>query len=426
MRWLALPLVPLVLIIVLAGLAYGLWPRESASRGEGFDASALAGALAEMDKGGGAGADAEEAELGETLTLEFPRDHGAHPGAPAELWELTAVLHDTREQPVAVRLSLARLRLAAAADGRASAFAADALLAGEWVVMAGEDAMALSGLPVRAQRLSRTALGLAGAGADEAGGERVWIERWALSRTPEGGLALHAEADGIALELSLSSLKPPVVLDRETLAGAPEQGASPVQSYSQSRLAASGTLRAKGGEQALQGVAWLDHGWGALAEALAGGRGQLVANRFQLQLNDGSELACLHLRRRGGGGTPIPSCVLIGADGETQALRRRELTLAPTEAGWVTEGGVEYPLGWRLLIPAHGLELEIEPLLGAAAGGMASGGDAARALSSASIAEASWAWRGAVRVSGRRESGVMSGSGQMDLNGYGDGSPRGT
>ncbi len=416
MRWLALPLV----LIVLAGLAYGLWPRGSASDGEGFDASALAAALAEMDKDAGAGADAEAGELGETRTLEFPRDHGAHPGAPAEFWELTAVMRDAQEQPVAVRLSLARLRLAAAADERASALAAETLLAGEWMLMAGEDAKALSALSAREQRLSRAALGLAGAGADEAGGERVWIERWALSRATEGGLRVRAETDGVALELSLSALKPPVVLDRETLAGAPEQGASAVQFYSQSRLEASGTLRANGVEHALRGVAWLDHGWGALAEALAGGRGQLVANRFQLQLNDGSELACLHLRRRGGGGTPIPSCVLIGVDGETLALRRRDLTLAPTETGWVAERGAEYPLGWRLLIPAYGLALEIEPLFGAAAGA------AARALSSASIAGASRAWRGAVRVSGWRESEAISGSGQMDLNGYGDGSPLGT
>ena len=73
----------------------------------------------------------------------------------------------------------------------------------------------------------------------------------------------------------------------------------------------------------------------------------------------------------------------------------------------MAEDGVEYPLGWRLLIPARGLELEIEPLFD----------DAAQALSSASIAAASGAWRGAVRVSGQGESDAISGSGRMDLNG---------
>ena len=399
MRWRALPLV----LIVLAGLAYGLWPRGSVSGDEGFDVPALAAAL---DKDAGA----KGVELGETLV--FPRDHGAHPQAPAEFWELTALLRDARGRPVAVRLSLARLGQGLA-DGRASALAADALLAGEWTLMADADAIAL---PARQQRVSRAALGLAGAGADESGGERVWIERWALSRAAEGGLRLRAETDEGALELSLSSLKPPVVLDQQTLAGAPERGASALRFYSQSRLAASGTLRVKGVEHALQGLAWFDHGWGALAEALAGGRGQLVANRFQLQLNDGSELACLHLRRRGGGGTPIPSCVWIDADGETLRLQRRDLTLAPRAAGWVAENGVEYPLGWRLLIPARGLELEIEPLFD----------DATQALSSASIAAASGAWRGAVRVSGQGESEAISGSGRMDLNGYGEQAPFGT
>lgn len=402
MRWLALPLV----LIVLAGLAYGLWPRGSVSGDVGLDVPTLAAALAATDRD----AAAKAVELDGTLV--FPRDHGAHPQAPAEFWELTALLRDARGRSVAVRLSLARLGRGWA-DGRASALAADALLAGEWTVMADTDAMAR---PARQQRVSRAALGLAGAGADESGGERVWVERWALSRTADGGFGLRAETDEGVLELALSSLKPPVVLDRRTLVGAPERGASAFRFYSQSRLAASGTLRVKGVEQTLRGWAWFDHGWGALAEVLAGGRGQLVANRFRLQLDDGSELVCLHLRRRGGGGIPIPSCVWIGVDGETLNLRRRDLTLAPRAAGWVAEDGVKYPLGWRLLIPARGLELEIEPLFDAGA----------RARSSASLAAASGAWRGAVRVSGRRESEAISGNGRMDLNGYGEQAPSGT
>ena len=254
----------------------------------------------------------------------------------------------------------------------------------------------------RAQRLSRAALGLAGAGSDETGVQRVWIEQWALSREVDGSWVLGAEANGIELELGLSPLKPPLILDQETLTGAPSQsGEASVSYYSQSRLVVSGWLRAGAIEQKVHGLAWFDHGWGALSEALAGGRGQLVANRFQLQLDDGSELACLHLRRRAGGGTPVPSCVLIGVDGETLVLRRRDLTLMPREDEWVNVAGVEYPLGWQLVIPARELELNIEPLL--------DGADSATI--SRPLADASSSWRGAVRLSGWRGADAIGGSG---------------
>lgn len=432
MRWLALPL----LVVVLAGLAYGLWPRGAEPAGEGLDAAAVATAIAELER--------TEAPSGTKTSrlgpIVFPQDHGAHEDAQAELWEVRADLRDESGQPIAVRLSLARLALAgetraeepnggastrleviAPDAGRAaeqpmqrrtSAFASRSILAGELVLMSGGR---VQPAPIREQRLSRAALGLAGAGGDAAGTERVWIEQWSLLREPTGSLLLRAEAQGVELELTLSPLKPPVVLDPTT--GSPDQVATPsVSFYSQSRLRVSGTLRMDSDDLALHGLGWLDHGWGAIADVLAGGRRQLVANRFQLQLEDGSEIACLHLRRRAGGGTPIPSCALIGVDGETLLLQRRDLSLVPTDAVWVADDGVAYPLGWRLLIPGRGLDLTIEPLFDDPA--------AARAAPSAVATDRSW--RGAVSVTGWRESDAISGGGQMDLNGYGDSSPLGT
>jgi predicted secreted hydrolase len=396
MGWLALP----VLAAILAGLAYGLWPRPSAMDTGGFDAVAVLSALTELD--------------GESVTVpdlpaapvSFPRDHGAHPEARAELWELSALLRDADENPIAVRFSLARLGLARGLERRRSALAANAVFAGELAVIAGGE---LKIGPWREQRVSRAARGLAGAGPDETGVERVWIEQWVLSREAQGSLLLRAEADGLELELGFSPVKQPVVVDQQGLAGSPaETEARSLALYSQPRLSASGSLRAGAIEKTLHGLAWLDHGWGAVSDALSGGRGQLVANRFQLQLEDGSELACLHLRRRGGGGTPIPSCVLIGVDGEQLVLRRRDLTLAPAEAGWVRHGGVEYPMGWRLLIPARELELTIEPLFA----------DALSTPAPRSTTPGSAIWRGAVDVTGWRGADAIRGQGRMDLNGY--------
>lgn len=423
MRWLVLP----TALVALAGLAYGLWPREPEAAAGGLDAAAVAAALADLGLAEpDAGSRASAAAPGKGTPLSFPQDHGAHPDAPMELWELNALLRHADQQPIAVRLSMARLRLtadpAAGATSRAarhpdsqprvpraSALAADSVFAGELVMMS--EAGVLEAGAVRAQRVSRAALGLAGAGADEAGVERVWIEQWSLSQASDGAWVLRAAADGLELELGLAPMKPPVELDQQALSGGADQPASaPVRFYSQSRLAASGWLRVEGVEHALQGMGWLDHGWGALADALAGGRGQLVANRFLLQLDNGSELVCLHLRRRSGGGTPLPSCVLIGGTGEKRVFGRRELTLVPTDRGWRRSGGVAYPLGWRLEIPALELSLEIEPLFD----NEALPGESA----AVSVASAVEAWRGAVAVDGWQGSDAIRGSGRMDLNGY--------
>lgn len=455
MRWLALP----TLVVALALLAYWLWPGASAPGGAGLDAAAVAAALGELAAEAETEAEAEASagsvnsgseDKGHDVheAVSFPRDHGAHPDAQIEFWELTALLHDADGEPLAVRLSLARLVLAQlglrrsesgskmpstqmatqmatqrasqrvqdqTVERRASALAADAVFVGELELMR-DDISEVSAM--REQRISRAALGLAGAGADEAGVERVWIEQWGLSRATDGSWLLRAEANDVELELGLSALKPPVVLDQQALAGASGQtgaqgGTASMRFYSQSRLAAAGELRVGALEQDLRGIAWLDHGWGAAAAALAGGQGQLVANRFRLQLDDGTELTCVHLRRRAGGGTPIPSCVLIGVDCETLMLQRRDLTLEPTEDGWIREGEAAYPLGWRLLIPARQLDLSIEPLFDESGSGPP-------------VMPLADAWRGAVEVRGWRGADTVDGQGWIDLNGYAEGGALGT
>jgi predicted secreted hydrolase len=417
-----------VVAIALAGAAYVLWPRPALVAATGFDVAALVAAVEalSLDR------DSSSADLTDgaptAASVTFPQDHGAHPNTLTEVWDLTANLNGPEELALAVRLTIVRLRLGAAgsagagADGgtsqapeavdraaprRASTLAADQVLAASLAVNTSRP-----GLSARAQRLSRAALGLAGADTDPQGSGRVWIEDWELGRDDDGQWMLRAAADGIELSLSLVAAKPPVVLDQPALAGVADRGAETMRLYSQSRLAVAGTLRAQAEEYDLHGMAWLDHAWGTLAQAISGQRGQLVGNRFQLQLDNGVELSCLHLRRRAGGGTPVTRCALITVDSELLALGRRDVTLEPLEGGWRLYGGVRYPLRWRLLIPARGLELEIRPALDQ---------DAAESL--APVAGAASSWSSPVAVRGWRESDAIGGAGRMDLTGYGGPKP---
>jgi predicted secreted hydrolase len=413
-----------VAAMVLAGVAYVLWPRPAVHATTGVDPAALIASVESLSADQTAGATPAG-------SITFPQDLGAHPDALTELWDLTADLRGSGELKLAVRLTLVRFRLDAAggtgrsavggqsaaleaaesgSPGRASRLAAKHVLAGSLVVTADQP-----GLSARAQRLSRAALGLAGVDIGPEGTGRVWLEDWELTRDDEGHLSLTATAEEARLMLTLIPSKPPVVLDQAALTGAGEPRNATMQVYSQSRLAVAGTLHADGVDHVLHGSAWLDHGWGALAAAISGQRGQLVGNRFQLQLDNGIELSCLHLRRRAGGGTPVSRCALITVDSELVALDRRDVTLEPLEDGWDVQNGVRYPLRWRLLIPARGLELEIER-------GLEQG--VAESLSPVAGSAASWAI--AVEVHGWRESDAIRGVGRMDLNGYGAAPPSGT
>jgi predicted secreted hydrolase len=159
------------------------------------------------------------------------------------------------------------------------------------------------------------------------------------------------------------------------------------------------------GTAEVQGNAWLDHAWGDVGAGLAGGPGQLALNRFALQLDDGSELMCIHLRRRAGGGTPIPTCLLIAADGKTRLFQRRDLTLAPGGGEWASPvDGIRYPLHWRLAIPAVKLVLDITPLREAQ-----------------ELQLGTRLWSGIVSLHGKRDGRAVLGSGRMDLTGYGTG-----
>ncbi len=310
------------------------------------------------------------------------------------------------------------------------------------------------------ERLSRAAGGLAGA---EASPFRVWLEDWSLAQGEGDVLVLEAAVDDTRLTLRLTPSKPVVTETQAALFGAAGTGngngngdgagqGPGFHFYLQPRLTIEGRLTLGGqartdvevgstadprllpnqpsaaqvstgqasgstwsdqsvqvpGQVAVQvrGTAWLEHAWGSVAGGLVGQRGQLSLNRFSLQLDDSTELMCLQLRRRGGSGTPIPTCLAIARDGETRLFQRRELTLEPSSATWPSpQDGARYPLWWRLTLPALGLDVALEPLLPQQelVPGMASAGRI---------------WSGLVTLSGSRDGEPVTGSGRMDLSGY--------
>jgi predicted secreted hydrolase len=227
------------------------------------------------------------------------------------------------------------------------------------------------------------------------------LEDWSFAARAEPDEASFQLAAGdeekARLQLVLGSAKPPVLQDDWDLL-APRPTGADLRYYFMSRLAAEGTLRLAGKTRKVAGDVWLDRAWGAVAPS----QGQIALNRFALQLHDGRDLMCVQLRRRDGSGTPVASCILIGAEGSVQSYRRRDIRLEPLAGRWSGLGGTKYPRRWSLELRGRdALRLQIEP----------------RLESQEEIFPVA-AWSGSVWVTGNAGGHRVSGHGHMELSGY--------
>ena len=316
--------------------------------------------------------------------FRFPRDHAAHPDFRSEAWTLAATLEDADGEQLGLQFTLLRLALSPETPEHPSAWATNELYRASLVVgdVAGDRLLA-------EERLSRVALELAGSDTHP---PRVWLENWMLE-ADDTGLALSAATEDLQVALRLEPLKAPV------LRPAQGRGEAAFHAYALPRLAVRGELLVQGEGREVVGLAWLDRAWGAVPIS----RGQQALDRFLVQLDDGRELAIFRLHRRGGGGTPIPTVLLINEDGEVREYGRREVELEPTRHWESPRDGTRYPLAWRLRLPAESLVLALEPL---------------REAQELDMLLRYWA--GSLTVSGEADGAPVQGVGYLELTGYAD------
>ena len=166
-------------------------------------------------------------------------------------------------------------------------------------------------------------------------------------------------------------------------------------------MATRGRVAVAGDTFAVEGLSWMDHEWGTsqLSE------GQVGWDWFSLHLDDGRELMLYRLRLRDGSSEPFSSGTLVARDGRAQHLALADFTLAG-DAPWKSPvTGGSYPLRWRVRVPAHGLDLTVEPLV-----------RSQEMVSPPPIPLAYW--EGAVRASGTANGRRITGTGYLELTGY--------
>lgn len=323
---------------------------------------------------------------------QFPRDHGAHPGYRTEWWYFTGHLVGDQGELFGYQLTFFRVALTPTPSRRASAWAADTVYFAHFALTDG---------PGRRfhyrERAQRGALGLAGAAPDRL---HVWVDDWQAEASGED-IRLAAQDDALALDLTLTPLKPPVFHGDGGFSRKAAGTEHASLYYSLTRLRTQGTVTVNGRRLPVAGESWMDREFSSsqLAPHQAGW------DWFALQLEDGAELMLYHLRLADGGVDAASSGTYVDPQGRTRHLTREEFQITVTGHWRSAMSGARYPAAWEIRLPALGYELTLTPTLP---------DQELRTTGSTRITY----WEGQVRVAGRHQDAPVRGRGYVELTGY--------
>ncbi|MBL8726430.1 MAG: carotenoid 1,2-hydratase [Planctomycetes bacterium] len=351
--------------------------------------------------GGAAGAAAGFVRATAVPQLEFPRDHGPHPGFRTEWWYLTGNLQDRAGRRFGVQLVFFRQALAPFATARRAASAAHELVLAHAAVTDVD-----GGRFHHEQRLARHAAGLAVLNGPAPGQPlHLACDDWSMRGVAQDGglqvdgqlpLELRAGGRDFAFALRAGTGKPLVLQgDRGLSAKGPEPGNASIY-YSLPRLPLEGTVTVLGVDHAVTGQGWFDREWStsALADDVVGW------DWFALQLDSGEEVMWYQLRRPDGTATAQSRGVLVAADGAAQPLLAGAVAAVP-EGRWVApDGAASYPARWRLAAADGAFELAVVPL-----------------LADQELHTVVRYWEGAVSVTGLRAGRPVLGVGYLEMTG---------
>jgi predicted secreted hydrolase len=409
--------------LAINGAAGGCSPAPSASPGAAArDALTVTSLLAGDDSEGFARARAPRPFI-------FPADHGPHPAFRTEWWYFTGILQGQSTGGTARRFgyqfTIFRQALTADRPSRDSAWATrDVYMAH----LAIADLDGDSGRPRfhAFQRFSRDGLALAGAQVTPFA---VWVDSWRMessagqpssgdgifplrlrareSPAPRGAaVAYHAQgaAIGAAIDFAVSAGRGPVLQGDH---GWSIKGAGPGNAsfyYSCTRLPTRGRLTIGTEILEVEGTSWLDREWStsALDPDVVGW------DWAGTHLDDGRDLMFYRLRTRAGGAAPASRVTLIDPDGRPRTFAPDAFTLTPTGQWSSPDGKARYPAGFRLQIRAAAVDLALLPL-----------------LSDQELRLAVRYWEGAVALQGTAGGHPLSGTGYLELTGYGSGAEGG-
>ena len=324
--------------------------------------------------------------------FEFPRDYFSHPEYQTEWWYYTGNLRGEDGHRFGFELTFFREGVSRQAAASSSWDVRDLYLAH----FAVSDLDGKKFLYV--ERSNRAGPGIAGA---DAALRKVWNGNWSAVWT-EGSENLTAATDQFALQLSLRSLKPPVIHGANGISQKAAGAGRASHYFSETRLQTSGTVKIASTSYKVTGQAWMDHEFFTqqLDENQAGW------DWLSVQLDDNTELMLFRLRRKDGTADPFSAGTFVDAHGRSRNLAAGEFQMLPGGESWTSpKTGASYPTSWKISIPS--LELTLlgtTPL-------------ASQELTGDTKVAPKY-WEGAMTFAGTRQSSAILGSGYLEMTGY--------
>lgn len=320
--------------------------------------------------------------------VTFPEAFGAHPEYLTEWWYYTGNVESVEGRAFGYQFTIFRRGLEPGLPERASELATSGLYMGHFNVTD----VAGVGL-ISHERFQREGP-LAGA---QAAPYEVWLDDWRVAEIAPGRYQLTAAASDVAIDLTLTDLKGPILHGDEGLSQKSAEVGNASYYYSQTRLETEGEIRVGENRYEVSGFSWKDHEYStsALAEGTEGW------DWFSIQLSDGRELMYYQLRREDGGIEPASSGTLIREDAATRHLTPADVEVEVLGRWESPANGGIYPSGWRLRVPDEQIDLTIEPL-----------------RPDQEVVLSATYWEGAVAVSGTSGGEPVTGRGYVELTGY--------
>jgi predicted secreted hydrolase len=331
--------------------------------------------------------------------LEFPKDHGAHPGYRTEWWYYTGNLRSETGNRYGFQLTFFRRQISPPGADEAwpnppSAWRTQQIYLAHAAVsdVAGKRHL-------QADLVSRAALEMAG--VDHQSPETVvYLKNWSARIGPEVQ-ELQVDTDEFSYQLSLKPVKPPVLHGRSgySLKGSSADKASCYYSYTRQEV--DGRLTVGGKTVAVEGQGWMDHEF-STAFLEPGIKGW---DWFSLQLSDRTELMLFFLRTVDGGVSAVSGGTWVGPKGNTMSIDKDEIAISILDTWKSPHSKATYPSRWRLRVFPYSVDLIISPNLA---------DQEMHTFESTGVTY----WEGSVIIRGTKNTIPIEGQGYVELTGY--------
>jgi predicted secreted hydrolase len=325
-------------------------------------------------------------------SYEFPRDHGTHDDYQTEWWYYTGHLESESGKRFGFELTFFRVGVSPTRQ-TANPWELDNLALAHF---------ALTDVERQEFRFSEKFNRASPYTADAATNRlSVFNESWSATTLPNGSYRLRADHGGDAIDLVLTSRKPPAIHGTNGISVKALGTGYASHYYSLTRLAVSGTVTAKGITARCSGIAWMDHEFGSSALR----EHQVGWDWFSVQLDNETELMLYIIRKRDGSPDVTSSGSVVLSDGRVLHLERKEFSVKSSRRWRSKKSGATYPLGWRITVPGLGIDLTLKEAL------------PDQELVTTGSTRVTY-WEGAVTINGRFGSGAVSGVGYVEMTGY--------